>query len=889
LAALAVVVAPALHAADFATEYNAKMAAGRKERQKGDWKTAAEHFRDAAKLAGDAKSQPQQAEAALEAALCARALLKSEPDNTAWQREVVKYYSTVIALGYPEQVELACNNLGVYYYEVGKYAKAVAVFEKVLSPTGPDAYAYNYNWANALREIAVPQTAMPQAAFRYRRALELRPGFAPAAEGLVTFLLKDEKHRFDEANWLLDHLLMNATNNQDTAQAALAGEYALRFLQAWGGVPGAAAFFPRLLTAYDRAEIGPLEFERTVLKTGRLGKVRAHAGCAARTDELQLLYQGNLAAKGGRLLFIGRDEVLQALPGWREVCDWYPECSPTLSRVLKRAADAYYHAAKPSAGATGRSNGAPEIAARRALARYSAAHALDPHNSEAVVYALATLSEHEAALDQGGQLLEEYRRAVFDNKAGLYPNANTPDDWRVIYRCHVVLADRADKLRRWGPEADPNSALYQLSRARNAARNLPNSPYAGVTPLWIETGLARAYEGTKNYRRAADAYIRVAERLIQGGNSGEAEEAFLTAARIGKEHSPADWSDRDRQKIKWLTRLAGNAGKVEQRVTFPTGDVFAVKFRPDGKSLVWGGKSGTGSWIIGASKQPILAPWGQVSGWQTLPIMTAMAFTKDASLFACSEQGGVSLWSNLWAPSFCWHYSLPALGTDVAFAPDGQTVAVAAADGAVRILDVWTQELLKTLAGPKAEVVRVAFSQDGRLAATAGGSTLILWDASRGQKLATLAGHTDAVTAIRFHPGKPLLATGDSGGAVRLWELTGSGGRARATLSGDRGAITALDWSPGPGRLLGTGTERGATILWDFEKKHEVAWLSPFRAKVSSIAFSSDGKSVAVAQERGAGMNTEVAMWDVGGLVDKDTSTRSSRGPGREAGAARPY
>jgi WD40 repeat protein len=147
---------------------------------------------------------------------------------------------------------------------------------------------------------------------------------------------------------------------------------------------------------------------------------------------------------------------------------------------------------------------------------------------------------------------------------------------------------------------------------------------------------------------------------------------------------------------------------------------------------------------------------------------------------------------------------------------------------------------------------------------------VLLWDAASGAKRATLVEYTGAVAAVRFHPCKPLLASADGAGVVRLWDVS-SGSYLRDTLKSDRGGITALAWSP-DGKFLVTGTDQGAAVLWapaEARDRQEVALLSPFRVRVSSVAFSSDGRSVAVGVGRAADANGVVALWDLSRLTAK--------------------
>jgi hypothetical protein len=73
----------------------------------------------------------------------------------------------------------------------------------------------------------------------------------------------------------------------------------------------------------------------------------------------------------------------------------------------------------------------------------------------------------------------------------------------------------------------------------------------------------------------------------------------------------------------------------------------------------------------------------------------------------------------------------------VAFSPDGRTLALASADGAVKLWDVVSRQELKTLEGHKNSVSSVAFSPNGRTLASASEDwTVKLWDGAKDAEVA---------------------------------------------------------------------------------------------------------------------------------------------------------
>src|SRR5262245_24542612 len=330
------------------------------------------------------------------------------------------------------------------------------------------------------------------------------------------------------------------------------------------------------------------------------------------------------------------------------------------------------------------------------------------------------------------------------------------------------------------------------------------------------------------------------------------------------------------------------AGKELGRIAHPRTSILTLALTSDGKTLATAGfdrKEGITLFLWDTAGGRELHRWQAHRGE-----LYKITFSPDGKRLASASVEGpdgdnrTRVWT---VPTGEQQLELPGAFHSLCFSPCGKVLA-AAANGSVFLREADTGKHVRRIpVGGRGGVGRgngVVFSPDGKALAVADPWTITLWEVGSGKQLSpSLDGHEQVVESVRFLPdGKTLAAT--SRGALSFWQVhTGKrivrfeglgshrlaispDGKVLAMPSGSHtiglwdaatgkkfreleahpsNALLALVFTPDGKRLEGAVGD-GTIRFWDVVTGKLIPQLARHEASSASLAFSPDGKTLAV-------------------------------------------
>ncbi|MFI6071303.1 hypothetical protein ACIA5C_06880 [Actinoplanes sp. NPDC051343] len=404
------------------------------------------------------------------------------------------------------------------------------------------------------------------------------------------------------------------------------------------------------------------------------------------------------------------------------------------------------------------------------------------------------------------------------------------------------------------PSADARASLLATQAAPEVTRLADHSrqSFSSASSADGRVLVTAGTEGTANVWNMADSRRPVLRMSLTGASHA------MESVAVSPDGTLVAAGDEDGVIHTW--RLTGPATFVPLRLPqpHPSGAVTALAFDDDGHRLAAG--SAREMLLI----LPIDDPARHPAQRQLNSGINSLAFQPGHDLLAGAlDSGNIGLWrlgtGTTPRPVTDGPPGFTFSAKSVAFSPDGGQMAAADAHAGVRLWAITQAGRLsgmRTLTGPQDVVYAMAFSPDsGTLAAATNNGRVLLWPTDGSAVAPESLPHPASVHGVRFTADGQSLATSGQDGILRVWHrpgrdvATGQPGPVLATLSGD-------------GKLAATGGIGGTVRLWtigaDRSPVHAADLPRAYDAPIQRMAFSADGRLLAVPIESG-----EIDLWDV--------------------------
>lgn len=272
-----------------------------------------------------------------------------------------------------------------------------------------------------------------------------------------------------------------------------------------------------------------------------------------------------------------------------------------------------------------------------------------------------------------------------------------------------------------------------------------------------------------------------------------------------------------------------------------------VQFSPDGRLLASAGTNGMLRLWDRETAQMRQALAGHSA------IIQAIAFSRDGHRLVSGDVNGeLRVWdqgvSGFWQPGATVSV-IPGSGsiTALALLPGDGRIVAGTQGGTIKIFSA-TGQLELSIDAHDLGVLSLSVALDGRIASSGEDRIIKIWEASTGELIRTLEGHSTPghVVSIAFSPDGKLLVSGGEDRTVRIWDTHSGSMKHTFKVDGVGGEQLAVAFAH-DGSLVAAGSKGGRVRFWNPETGQHAGQIEQVGGPVRSLAFSPDRRLLATA------------------------------------------